>query len=202
MSNLLDKQLVLSLNANWMAMGYRTVRQSITSLTGGDLTPPAMALDVTMDEEGKMLSAIPTKWDDWIKLPVRACDLSISTKNGAIRCPTIMVSTNFSKMPLKTPKLSNRAILERDGYKCAYTGEKLLKSQLSVDHVVPKARGGANDWGNMVACRKDINSNKGSKMNSEAGLTLRIKPKKPMALPACATISEAKRPEQAPFLKN
>lgn len=86
-------------------------------------------------------------------------------------------------------------------HNCAYTDEKLPASQLNIDHVIPKSRGGRDTWENLVACRKDINFKKGNKTNKEAGLSLKRKPKALNAVPKSATIREVKRPEHAPFIK-
>lgn len=202
MSELLDKPIVLSLNKNWLRLGWKTVRQAITDLCGGSFggTPPAMAVAVTIDDNGNLVESIPMTWDEWVKLEVRPQDLAINTHRGPIRCPLVIVSSSYSKMPNRTPRLSNKAILERDGFTCAYTGEKLPKSLLNVDHVIPRDRGGRDSWENMVACRKDINSKKGNRLNSEVGLRLRKTPTAPKGMPVCATITEAKRPEHAPFI--
>lgn len=202
MSDVLDKAICLSLNKNWLPLGYKTVRQAITDLCGGayGASAPSLAVAVTIDENGELVESLPMKWEEWVKLPVRDCDLAIQAKSGPIRAPLIIVSQNYSKMPLKSPRLTNKAILERDGFRCAYTGEKLAKGQLSVDHVVPKYRGGKDAWENMVACRKDLNTRKGHALNHEIGLKLLIKPKAPLPMPVSATIGGARRPEHVPFV--
>lgn len=199
MESILDKNFVLNLNASWQKIGWRTVRQSIISLCGGDSEHPALALDIELDDDGKLIRATPTVWEDWIKLEVRSSDLAITTAKGTIRCPTIIVSRNFKEMPVKRPRLSKKAILERDGYVCQYSGEKLHPSQLNVDHVTPRDKGGKDEWENLVACRKEINTKKGNKFNHEAGLKLKKKPNAPRAAPVSFFIREARRPEQEAF---
>lgn len=200
MATILNSAIVLSLNANWQILGFRTVKQAITSMAGGDTDHPTMALDITLNEEGGLLYAAPVKWEDWLKLPVREGDLALTTKTGAIRCPTCMVCSNYNQMPLKTKRLTRQAILERDGYTCAYSGKVLPKSQLNVDHVIPRDRGGRDSWENMVASDKNINSRKGNKLNSEAGLVLRFKPKAPIAVPASCHVKEPKHRDHVPFI--
>ena len=139
-------------------------------------------------------------WDEWCELPVRPCDLSISTGKKIIRCPVVIVSMNFAKMPMKKAKLTNHAIHERDGGICGYTGVKLPRHRLSVDHVIPKKLGGRDTWDNMVTCDKEINSKKGHKTNEEAGLRLTRTLKEPLPVPVSATVREARRPEHEPFI--
>ncbi len=201
--SVLDKQVVLKLNANWMRLGYCTPRQAIIAMTGEveGGSPPALALDITLDENGDLLSAIPTKWEDWVKLPVRSQDLSISSHKEAIRCPVLLVCPAYAKMPLKAKKLTTRAILERDGLIDQYTGEKLTREQASVDHVIPKDRGGKNTWFNMVTCDKKRNHEKSNRLNREIGWRLIRKPVEPRAIPVSETITEVRHPHHAPFVK-
>lgn len=208
MSQLLKKTIVLSLNANWQRIGFLSVERAIISLTGGLHTRPALAIAVTLDEEGNCVETIPMTWDEWIKLPVRPCDLSISTARGAIRCPLVIVEPNFAKMPVKTPKLTSAGIHERDGYIDQYTGEKLDPKDANVDHVIPKdvwrrknLKGSPNTWENMVCCHKQRNFNKGNRLNAAAGLVLQRKPKAPKQVPISVLIKEPKHPHQAPFFK-
>ena len=70
-------------------------------------------------------------------------------------------------------------IWSRDNYTCVYTGEKLNRETLSVDHVIPKSMGGQCTWENLVTCQRILNSNKGSKTLKEAKLKLRYTPFKP-----------------------
>jgi hypothetical protein len=201
-ASLLDKPIVLKLNANWERIGWTTPRKAFVDLCGGAYggTPPALALSVAIDENGELVEAIPMKWEEWMKLPVRECDLGISTRSGAVRVPTVLIAPNYQKMPLIKPRLTKRAILERDGYRCQYTNEKLPPSQLNIDHVVPRNRGGKDTWGNLVASRKDLNSKKGNKLNEEIGYSLVRKPTEPKAVPKSYTINEARHPTQLPFI--
>lgn len=203
MSEILDKAIVLKLNALWQPLGWTTPRKAFVDLCGGAYggTPPALAVSTTLDDNGNLVEAIPLKWEEWKKLEVRPQDLAVQTKSGAVRCPTVLVAPNYKKVPIIQQKLTKRAILERDGFECAYTGERLHASQLNVDHVIPKSKGGRDAWDNLVACRKDINYKKGNKSNEEAGLVLRKTPKAPKAVPKSFTIREIKRREHAPFIR-
>ena len=69
----------------------------------------------------------------------------------------------------------------RDDYTCQYCGEKIKnKSKATVDHVIPKSRGGKNSWENLVtSCIECNNVKKGDKLPSEANMTLQRNPTKP-----------------------
>lgn len=204
MDSIIDKYLVLKLNANWQPIGWTSPRKAFVDMCGGEYggTPPALALDLTLDSNGGLESAVAVKWDAWKDLPVRECDLGVSTRSGAIRCPMVIVAPNYAQMPVIAPRLTKKGILERDGYRCAYTDEKLPASQLNIDHVLPRSRGGRDTWENLVACRKDINFKKGNKTNKEAKISLIRKPTAPKSVPKSFTIREIKRPEHAPFIKH
>lgn len=209
--NLLDKTLVLKLNRNWQVIAEMSVGAAITFLcseSGGE--KPGYALDITTatDENGKqiLVSAQPVSWEDWIQLEIRESDLyigvskSASNPEGRIRCPLVVICAHYDKMPMKKPRLSSGNIYERDKGVCQYTGRKLPRQLLNVDHVVPRDRGGKDSWENMVVCDKDINSRKGNRLNHEVGLKLIRAPKAPPSLPASATIKEARHPVWQPFL--
>jgi len=74
-----------------------------------------------------------------------------------------------------------RAILRRDGFKCAYCGRKLKNKTGTKDHVVPECQGGPTSWGNLVAACLDCNQRKGGRTPEQAGMPLLWKPTSPLA---------------------
>lgn len=203
-----NKLCVLRLNKAWQVIGTGTIKDAIVSMnsTNGD-NNAALALDIeynkkedgTWDFENPAYIS-PVTWNEWITKPVRDFDFEIHTSKLTIRCPTVIISTNFNKMPIKKFKVTNQAILERDGFTCQYTNKKLPRSRLNVDHIIPKDKGGGDTWTNLVACDKEINFQKGNKLNSEAGLKLVRHPKEPLPVPISALVREAKHPTWIPFL--
>lgn len=207
-TSILEKPLVLSLNRAWQVIGHRTVKQALVALNGGgDGQPPAVGLDIgyaknadgTWDFD-RLLFANPVPWAEWLKLPVRDFDLSISTPHRVVRVPTVIVSVNYDKMPLRSPRLSREAIFERDGGICQYTGEYVGRSGGNLDHVVPRDRGGRDSFDNLVWAKKDVNSKKANRLPHEAGLRLLRRPKAPSPLPVVATITVPKHPDWKHFL--
>jgi len=73
--------------------------------------------------------------------------------------------------------LPERALLERDGYKCQYCGHKLTKETFTKDHVLPRSKGGLTTSGNLVCSCYDCNQTKGDRTPEEAGMLL-LKPVK------------------------
>jgi len=133
----------------------------------------------------------PVSWEEWITLPVRAHDQAVHTVRGQIRVPTVIVAVNFARVPKKRPKLSAKTIRERDGNRCQYTGVLLRPDEGSLDHVLPRSRGGKDTWENLVWSSKDVNARKADRLPQEAGLKLLKTPRAPKELPASAFIRNA-----------
>jgi hypothetical protein len=81
--------------------------------------------------------------------------------------------------PRPRVKLSRREVFIRDGYTCQYCGRQT--HDLTIDHVVPRSRGGPHCWENLVSACKTCNHRKGGKLLGEARMALRIEPREPRA---------------------
>ena len=213
MNNVANKLICLNLNANWQPVGFKTVKDAIVDLCGAESNgkPSTMALDIEyeLDDNGQPIfdeakSMNPVSWEEWMLLPIRPWDLAINSPTRSIRVPTVIIATNFNKMPIKTfkGKPSKDGIWNRDQGICQYTGKKLSKDQSTIDHVIPRSKGGLDTWTNMVVCDKSLNSKKGNKMNSELGLKLKKEPVEPSPTPVSALIREAKHHTWKHFLIN
>ncbi len=73
-------------------------------------------------------------------------------------------------------KLSRRAVLARDRHRCQYCGSR---AHLTIDHIVPRSRGGASTWDNIVTSCAPCNTRKGSRLPVEANMALLSKPRPP-----------------------
>jgi 5-methylcytosine-specific restriction endonuclease McrA len=207
-TNILDKPIVLALNSAWQVIGHRTVRQAIVALTGGDReNPPAVGLDIAYPrlEEGwnfdRPLYLNPVRWDDWVGLPVRDFDFSVSSATLRIRVPTVIIATQFSKMPMRQPRLCSSSICERDGGRCQYTGELVGRDGGNLDHVVPRSRGGKNTFENLVWAKRRVNAEKADRLPAEAGLRLIRQPAAPRRVPAAAALREVRHPDWRHFIR-
>ena len=187
MSDILNKATVLVLNRNWQAINIRTPADAFCQMA----TNVATALDIELGDEARAEALRPVKWDEWITLRIRPQDNAVQTVRGPIRVPTVIVAVNFARVPKKRPKLCARAIRERDGNRCQYTGRVLRPDEGSLDHVVPRSRGGADTWENLVWSSKDVNTRKGNRLPHEAGLKLLSVPRAPKELPVSAQIRNA-----------
>src|SRR6185437_17017570 len=182
MNDILNKSVVLVLNRNWQAINIRTPQDAFCQMA----TNVATALEIEGENHIR-----PVSWDEWITLPIREQDNAVHTVRGAIRVPTVIVAMNYAKVPKKRPKLCAKNIRERDGNRCQYTGALLKPDEGSLDHVVPRSRGGADAWENLVWSSKAVNTKKGNRLPEEAGLKLLTVPRAPKELPVSALIHNA-----------
>ncbi len=213
MSSVLNREIVIQLNRHWIPYSARTVGSAITFLcsqskeTASRGEPPGFALDYATeagnDGVHQFTSApVPLSWEQWIELPIREGDLWINVSRGRrIRVPLVVICAHYDKIPMVTPKLTKEAILIRDDFTCQYSGRKLPRKQLNLDHVIPKDRGGKDkDWRNLVTCDVQLNSAKGNRLNSEVGYKLIRQPKAPMSRAKVLRVEDARHPSQVPFL--
>ena len=184
MSEILNKNIVLVLNRNWQAINIRTPQDAFCQMA----TNAATALDIELSDGALAPALRPVTWSEWIALPVRADDNFVRTTRGVVRVPTVIVAVNYAKVPKKRPKLSAKNIRERDGNRCQYTGRLLHPDEGSLDHVVPRSRGGADSWENLVWSAKEVNQRKADRLPHEAGLKLLSVPRAPKELPVSVMI--------------
>jgi len=179
MNSVLNKTIVLVLNRNWQAIHVRTPAEAFCMMA----TNVATALDITGEDHIR-----PVPWDEWLTLPVRDGDHAVQTARGAIRVPTVIVAVNYARVPKKRPRLCAKSIRERDGDRCQYTGAHLRPDEGSLDHVVPRSRGGRDTWENLVWSSKTVNTKKADRLPHEAGLKLLRAPRAPKELPITALL--------------
>lgn len=208
MNDISNKLCVLKLNSNWQPVGYGIVADAIVDLVGGN-SVEALDIQYVIGNDGLpnysvQPQMIPVNWETWMTLPIRPWDLVIHSTKLKIRVPTILIALNFTKMPMKMwkGKPSNDAISIRDGRKCQYTGKLLNKNEGTVDHVIPKSRGGSNEWTNLVYTSKELNSKKGNALNSEIGLKLIRQPTVPKPIPISHLIKDIKHPDWRIFIED
>jgi len=193
MTDILNKTIVLVLNRNWQAIHVRTPQEAFCMMA----TNVATGLEIEGEDNIR-----PVTWEEWIARPIRPQDNAVQTIRGPIRVPTVIVAVNFAKVPKKRPKLCSRTIRERDGNRCQYTGKVLKPEEGSLDHVVPRSRGGRDAWENLVWSSKEVNTKKGDRLPHEAGLRLLSVPRAPKDMPASSLIRNAHEiPDWALFVK-
>ena len=117
------------------------------------------------------------------EISVFAKDNYLNTPRFKLLIPEIIVLTRYNAVPPRRVKFSRRNIFERDRYTCQYCRRSPVRSELSVDHVVPRSRGGETSWENVVASCVKCNTKKGGRTPQEARMDLQTKPRKPAQNP-------------------
>lgn len=90
--------------------------------------------------------------------------------------PLIIRLLNYVKYRVHNLRINRSRLFKRDGHKCGYCGSK---KNLTVDHIIPKSRGGGNTWTNLVTCCSQCNSRKDNKTPEEANMKLNVTPYSP-----------------------
>ncbi|MDQ3150091.1 MAG: HNH endonuclease [Chloroflexota bacterium] len=103
----------------------------------------------------------------------------IHTPTIAIPAPSVIRLQYHVKRPQPRVKLSRREVFSRDRHTCQYCG--MVSRDLTIDHVMPKHRGGRHEWDNLVAACRACNHRKGGKTVVEARMALMREPRAPRA---------------------
>ena len=100
----------------------------------------------------------------------------IVTSKKTFKKPSVIRLINYVVVPYRKIVLSRENIFKRDERRCAYCSS--IKN-LTIDHIIPKSKGGRNSWENLVTCCFPCNAKKGDRTPEQANLKLNIKPVKP-----------------------
>ncbi len=103
----------------------------------------------------------------------------IRTARQTFERPSVIRLQYMVHRPRPHVRLSKREIFRRDGHQCQYCGRH--SAHLTLDHVVPRYRGGGSAWENLVSACPQCNRRKGSRTPQEAGMSLRSHPVEPPA---------------------
>ena len=124
---------------------------------------------------------------------VEATAQRLRAQGFSLEIPLVIRLVRYIKIPrrLRLP-CSRRGVLMRDRETCQYCGAQPGRAHLTVDHVVPRSRGGQTTWENVVAACRDCNHRKGGRTPDEANMTLMSKPRQPQYV-AFALLGELER---------
>mgnify|MGYP001627150511 CR=1 FL=1 len=104
-------------------------------------------------------------------------EASVRTPRQHYPFPSVIRLCAYLRIPYKKIELSRKNILRRDNHRCQYCGT--TSPPLTVDHVIPRSRGGADQWENLVCACVHCNNKKGSRTPEEANMRLATVPRRP-----------------------
>ncbi|NLX60684.1 MAG: HNH endonuclease [Phycisphaerae bacterium] len=171
---------VLVLNRMFMAVRVINVRRAFTLLYKD------LAEVVSIEDGGAYATYDFSTWTEvsqYKKTFEPAEHEWIRTVRLEIAVPRVIRLLGFEKVPRREVRFNRRNIYARDNNRCQYCGRKFPTSELSLDHVIPKSRGGGMTWENVVCACVSCNVRKGGRTPREAGMHLTRKPFKPKSCP-------------------
>lgn len=129
----------------------------------------------TWCELSELRAEEPAPLDDWLQ-----------AVNFRIQVPRVIRLLTFDRAPRPSLRFNRRNLFARDNYSCQYCGISFPPNQLSMDHVMPRSRGGETTWENIVCSCLKCNTKKGGRTPKEARMRLIRPPSKPAHNPLLA----------------
>lgn len=157
----------LVLNKSWLAIGVTTVKD---------------ALSMLFQERAKVVCPKTYTlhgFESWALLPVNEDDPCVRSEKLRIPAPEVIVLNDFNKTVARKVPFTRQNLYKRDGYTCQYCGAQPGSKNLSIDHVVPRAKGGVSSWTNCVLSCLKCNHRKGDRSLRDSGMKLQRKPEAP-----------------------
>jgi 5-methylcytosine-specific restriction endonuclease McrA len=155
----------LVLNRSWVPVSTTSVRRAILLMSRG----VAGAVHPETFEVAD--------WDAWVLRGPRGPRLR--AVNFEFPLPEVIVLQDYNDFPDFPVAFTRRNLYRRDGYRCMYCSKRVGGERLTIDHVVPRSRGGGSTWDNCVTACLGCNARKADLPPREAGLRLRRLPQTP-----------------------
>lgn len=179
---------VLVLNRSYFPVHITSVRRAFCLLYQG--------LARAVDEQYRTFD-----FDSWSELSASLHDDTVGLVNRAIRVPRVILLVAYDRVPKRHVRFSRFNVFARDKNTCQYCGRKFLRSELNLDHVVPRSRGGTSTWENVVCSCHACNRKKGGRLTEEARMCLIHPPRRPEWTPfVIETFSFKRYKEWQPYL--
>ena len=179
---------VLVLNKSFLPVHITTVRRAFCLMCAG-IAKAVNAQYQTFD------------FESWRQLSIEMNDETIGLVNRAIRVPRVILLIAYDRVPKRRIRFSRYNIFARDRNTCQYCGRIFSRSELNLDHVIPRAQGGTSIWENVVCSCHECNRQKGGKTPEQARMRLIAQPRKPAWIPPLnVPVREVIRKEWVPFL--
>ncbi len=179
---------VLVLNRSFLPVHITSVRRAFSLLYQG--------IACAVNEQYRTFD-----FESWADLSVSVHDDSVGLVNRVVRVPRVILLVAYDRLPRRQVRFSRFNIYSRDRNICQYCGGKFARSELNLDHVVPRSQGGLSRWENVVCSCHACNRRKGGRTPEQARLRLLRPPRRPEWTPfMLETFSPRRYKEWTPFL--
>ena len=101
---------------------------------------------------------------------------TVKTTNRNIAVPEIVILSKFNKIPKIKYRYTRDKLFQRDNYTCGFCNNKFKRTELTIDHILPKSKGGKTSWTNTITACKKCNWKKGNKTIEESNIKIHFNP--------------------------
>ena len=179
----------LVLNRHWQPIHVTTVVRALVMVWNE-------AARVVEPDEYRLYN-----WDEWAGIEPPPGAPCIRSATARLMVPEIVCLTRFDRLPSTAVTFSRRNVAKRDHLTCQYCGEQPGWEAITIDHVLPRSRGGASSWTNCVAACVECNARKADRTPEQAGMKLKRRPARPDWKPLYAARA-ARIPSWTRFLED
>jgi 5-methylcytosine-specific restriction endonuclease McrA len=165
------ERATLVLNRSWRPVHVTTVRR---------------ALCMVFREAARIVSPETLStfdFHEWLQQPAPCDDLAIRSPSVKLAAPEVILLLHYDRVPCHEAPFTRRNLFLRDDFTCQYCGRRCNTDHLSVDHVLPRSRGGSTSWENCVLACVGCNARKADRTLKEANLRLLRPPVRPRWTP-------------------
>lgn len=160
----------LVLNRHWAPIRTTSVREAICLVAKGSAR--------IVEPETYAVHDLRT-WADVSAARAIAEGACVRSPRVRIAAPEVIVLTVYDGRAERSVVFSRRNLFKRDRHTCQYCGAQPGPEELTIDHVLPRSKGGQSAWANCVLACVDCNRRKADRTPEQAGMTLRRRPVKP-----------------------
>jgi 5-methylcytosine-specific restriction endonuclease McrA len=161
---------VLTLNRHWHPVQVTPAANAFALIMKGS----AVIIDPETYQEHDILT-----WADASEAKAQFSDAVIHTPRLRLIVPEVIRLTGYEGQGERSVVFSRRNIFKRDKYTCCYCGAQPGPAELTIDHIIPKSKGGRSEWTNCVLACFKCNAKKADRTLEQTGMVLRKVPKKP-----------------------
>ncbi len=157
---------VLVLNRSYFPVHITSVRRAFALLYQG--------IAKAVDQQYRTFD-----YESWSALSASVHDETVGLIDRVIRVPRVILLVSYDRVPRRRVRFSRFNVFARDKNTCQYCGKRFSRSELNLDHVIPRSQRGLSTWENIVCSCFRCNRVKGGRRPEEAGMRLIKKPVQP-----------------------